>query len=72
MTLRYALTNAQDGDIIRFSGVTAGTSVIEVTSALPQITKSITIEGNGVTLTRADSWTDTNSTSQLLCVTPAA
>ncbi|GHV70877.1 hypothetical protein AGMMS49928_20360 [Spirochaetia bacterium] len=54
-TLRYALTNvAEDGDTIRFSAglVTAGTSVIELDSPLP-VTKSITIEGNGVTITNA-------------------
>jgi hypothetical protein len=63
-TLRYALANAQDGDIITFSGVTAGTTAIALGSALPEITKSLTIEGNGVTLTRASSWTA--NTSSLL------
>jgi hypothetical protein len=68
-TLRYALTNAEDGDIIMFSeGVTAGTTVIALGSALPEITKSLTIEGNGVTLTRAASWTP-STTSQLLRIT---
>jgi predicted outer membrane repeat protein len=55
VTLRYALTNAEDGDVITFSGVTAGTTTIELTSALPQVTKSISIKGNGITLTRAAS-----------------
>jgi hypothetical protein len=65
-TLRYALTNAEDGDIITFSGVTAGTTVIELGSSLPAITKSLTIEGNGITLTRAASWTASDDESQLL------
>jgi hypothetical protein len=68
-TLRYVLTNAQDGDIIRFTGVTAGTTTIELGSTLPWITKSVTIEGNGVTLTRSAAWTETNSSSQLLYIT---
>jgi predicted outer membrane repeat protein len=61
-TLRYAITNAQNGDVINLSGVTT----IELTEALPQITRSITIEGNGVTLTRSASWTTTSNSSQLL------
>jgi predicted outer membrane repeat protein len=71
-TLRYALTNAQDWDIINFSGVTAGTTVIELESALPEITNRITIAGNGVTLTRAASWTTVNNSSQLLYITVTA
>jgi predicted outer membrane repeat protein len=67
-TLRYALINAQDGDVINVIGATPGTTVIELTSALPEITKNITIVGNGVTLTRAASWTSSN-TSQLLRIT---
>jgi predicted outer membrane repeat protein len=47
-SLRAALTSAQDGDVITFDGVT----VITLESPLPSITKSITIEGNGVTLTQ--------------------
>jgi hypothetical protein len=50
-TLREALSNAEDGDIITFSGVTPGTTVIELQSYLPSIRKNLTIEGNGVTLT---------------------
>jgi uncharacterized repeat protein (TIGR02543 family) len=51
-TLRYALTNAQDNDVIRFNTeVTTWTdSVITLTSSLPSITKILTIEGNGVTI----------------------
>jgi hypothetical protein len=56
-TLRYALTNADDGDVSSFSGVTAGTTVVELESALPEVTKSITLAGNGITLTRDASWT---------------
>jgi hypothetical protein len=67
-TLRHALTNAQDGDLISFSG--AGT--VELGSALPTITKSITIEGNGATLTPAASWTTVDSASQLLRITGSA
>ena len=68
-TLRYALTYAQDNDVIRLSGVTAGITVIELTGPLPEITKNITIEGNGVTLTRSASWTGVSETSQLLRIT---
>jgi hypothetical protein len=64
-TLRHALTNAIDNDVIRFEGVTPGTSVVELTSALPQITGNINIEGNGITLTRSSSWVS-SSFSQLL------
>jgi hypothetical protein len=68
VSLRYALGNAQDNDVIRVSGVTPGATAIELESALPQITKSIVIEGNGVTLTRAASWTGSSDTSQLLYI----
>jgi predicted outer membrane repeat protein len=71
-TLRYALANAQDGDVITLSGVTPGITAIELGSALPQITTSITIEGNGVTLTRASSWTSSSETSQLLYISGSA
>jgi uncharacterized repeat protein (TIGR02543 family) len=66
-TLRYALDKAQNGDIITFSGVTPGETTIKLKYsgywAIPalSITKSLTIEGNGVTLTRSDSWTDNDS-----------
>jgi hypothetical protein len=65
-TLRYALNNAQDDDIISFSGVEPGSTTIELASALPQISKNLTIWGNGVTLTRAASWTTVSTSSQLL------
>jgi predicted outer membrane repeat protein len=64
-TLRYALTNGPDEDVIRFTAVTAGTTTIALGSALPQVTRSITIEGNGVTLTPGAGWTS-NASSQLL------
>jgi predicted outer membrane repeat protein len=70
-TLRYALTNAQNGDIINFNGVNAGTTTIELESALPPV-KNITINGNGVTLTPASSWTTYPSTGGLLCISGAA
>jgi hypothetical protein len=63
-TLREALTNVQDDDLITVSV----TGAIELESALPPITRSLTIEGNGVTLTRAASWTAANSSSQLLYI----
>ena len=47
LTLRYALTNATDGDIITLP---AGRT-ITLTAALPQITRSITIAGNGAAVT---------------------
>jgi hypothetical protein len=56
-TLRYALTKAENGDIVFLNGI-AGTMEIELKSALAQITKSIVIEGNGVTLTRSSSLTE--------------
>jgi predicted outer membrane repeat protein len=64
-TLRHALTTADEGDTITFTGVTAGSTTIELQSALPEITKNLTIEGSGITLTRAASWT-ASGTSQLL------
>jgi hypothetical protein len=67
-TLRAALTDQQDRDIIQIMVGTPGTDIIALARALPQITKSITIEGNGVTLTRAASWTATSATSQLLYI----
>jgi hypothetical protein len=71
-TLRYALTNVQEGDVISFSGVTAGSTVIELERDLPQITKSIAIAGNGVTLTRAASWTAVDTNTGLLSVSGSA
>jgi hypothetical protein len=70
-TLRNALANAQDGDIIRFSGVTPGTSTVALYDALPGISKGMIIEGNGLTLTRSASMT-VNASSELLHINEAA
>jgi hypothetical protein len=70
-TLRHAMTNALDGDIVRLSGVTPGTTSIALTARLPDITKSITIEGNGVTLTQASTYT-ASATSQLMYINSAS
>jgi predicted outer membrane repeat protein len=67
-TLRHALTNSVNDDIIRLSGVTPGQTTIALTGSLPNITKSITIEGNGVTITRDPAWTAVSSNSQFLFV----
>jgi hypothetical protein len=50
-TLRQAITDAADGDTIQVT-LPKG-SVITLTTVLPNITKSLTIEGNGVTLTQS-------------------
>lgn len=65
-SLWQALTiaNAISGGTIQ-SSLPAG-SVIELTSVLPTIIKDITLERNGLTLTRASSWTTSASVSQLL------
>ncbi|GHU72922.1 hypothetical protein FACS189450_11670 [Spirochaetia bacterium] len=62
-TLRNALDNAQDGDIIRFNAglVTPGTSVIELDNYGLEVTENITIEGNGVTLKPGASWSGSSS-----------
>jgi hypothetical protein len=67
-TLRHALTNVDDDDVISLSGVTPGETVIALIGRLPDITKNITIEGNGITLTRADTWYETNRDSQLMYI----
>jgi uncharacterized repeat protein (TIGR02543 family) len=66
-TLRHAINNANDEEIIRLSGVTPGVTTIALTDRLV-VNKSITIEGNGVTLTRDASWTATSKQSQLLFI----
>jgi hypothetical protein len=65
-TLRQALTNAQSGDVIV---VSSSVSAITLTSVLPEITESLTIEGNGVTLTRSFAG---GSDTQLLRITRGA
>jgi len=67
-TLRFALANANDGDTIKFIGVTAGETIIELSGALPQITRNIIIEGSGITLTRSSSWINADDNSQFLQV----
>jgi predicted outer membrane repeat protein len=51
-TLRYALANAADGDIIAIDNSLTG-HTIALASGLPEITKDIVIEGNGITLSGA-------------------
>jgi len=73
-TLRHALTssNHQDGDIIYFEGVIPGSTQIAIANSdMPQITKNIRIEGNGITLTR-QLIMPLSSTSQLLRTSSAA
>ena len=65
-TIRHALANAVNGEIIRFSGVTQGTSTVYLTSKLEVTRAGITIEGNGITLTRHTSWDTHNNTSSLM------
>ena len=61
-TLREAVTNAASGDYIVFDpGLT-----VTLTAPLPQITKSLTIEGNGSTLFQS-GFTESD-TSQLLYI----
>ncbi|MCL2761922.1 MAG: hypothetical protein FWD36_01775, partial [Treponema sp.] len=66
-SLRHALTRAEDDDIINITA-TPGVSVIRLSSALPPINKPLTINGNGVTLTRNASWNTVDITSSLLRV----
>jgi predicted outer membrane repeat protein len=51
VTLRYALANAENGDVVNLIGVTPGVTVMELNNSLA-VSKSITIEGNGITFTR--------------------
>ena len=68
-TLRYALTNVLDGEHIIFTGINSENNTVRLVSALPTITKSIIIEGNGVTITRDSTWTDITDTSQFIYIT---
>jgi len=63
-TLRHALANALDGDIIR---VSASGQTIALADSLV-LTRSIIIEGNSVIITRASGWTTINDNTQLLRV----
>lgn len=59
-TLRYALNNAKDGDTVWFGNVTK----ITLNSPLSIYNKSITIEGNGLTLSGA--WKEAGEDTSLL------
>jgi CSLREA domain-containing protein len=49
-TLREAITAAQDGDLINFSTLFNTPQTINLLTALPDITRSITIQGTGANL----------------------
>jgi formylglycine-generating enzyme required for sulfatase activity len=67
-TLREAITNAQSVPGPQTIQVMLGPgAVIELETVLPEITKSLTIEGNGATLTRVEAWS-ASGTSQLLWI----
>jgi predicted outer membrane repeat protein len=69
-TLREAINNAQSVTGPQIIQLALGPgAVIELQTALPEIRESLTIEGNGATLTRAESWTSSNDQSQLLRIT---
>jgi hypothetical protein len=59
-SLPYALANAVDDDIINITA----TGPITLTAQMT-LNKSVTIKGNGVTLTRDDSWSVSNSSQML-------
>jgi hypothetical protein len=54
-SFREALTNAAEGDIITFDNSLAGQTVT-LTSGLPEITKDIIIEGEGIILSGAGNY----------------
>jgi hypothetical protein len=58
-TLRYAIANAEDGDIISVEVEDLEDAVITLVAPLT-VAKSITLEGNGVTLTPASAYAATN------------
>jgi hypothetical protein len=65
-TLRHALDNIENGDFIVFVPA-VGRTTIALTGELPEINKNVTIEGNGITMTKDASWNSQNSdTGQLL------
>jgi hypothetical protein len=69
-TLRQAIIDTQAMGEPQIIQLALGPgAVIELGSALPEIRESLTIEGNGATLTRAESWTSSNDQSQLLRIT---
>jgi hypothetical protein len=65
-SLREALSNAEDYDLITLDPSLTG-QTIALTSRLPAITKIITIEGNGVTL--SGSGIPAGSSSQIMAIT---
>ena len=66
-SLRQALLDVPAGQTIQIN-LEPG-SAIELASALPAIGKNLTIQGNGVTLTRAASWTAVGYDTRLLYIT---
>jgi hypothetical protein len=60
--LRAAINDQQDGDVISFgttgNPVVPGTTTVSLGGRLPDITKSITIQGNGVTIGRDPAGTN--------------
>ena len=68
-TLRHAINNLQNGDIISFSGVTPGTSTVYLTNQLRiDQTITVTIEGNGITLTRGSTYPGASNATALLSI----
>jgi len=63
-SLRHAVTNAASGDTILIEG---GVKTIFLKSLLT-VTKSLTIAGNGVIITRDPSWTTIDDNSQLMYI----
>ena len=63
-SLRHAIINAASNSTIL---IESGVETIALTSRL-EINKNLTIAGNGVTITRAASWTATSTSSQLLYI----
>jgi len=71
-TLRAALTGTTGDDYIWFQGVTPGVTAIVLDSGLPMISnRSVTMEGNGITITKGPGYT-TSTGSRLLTITGSA
>jgi predicted outer membrane repeat protein len=64
-TLRYALANTESGQTVSIAGVTPGATTIELGSPL-SVREGITLEGNGITLTRGASFPAPGSNTPLL------
>ena len=67
-TLRYALENAGQGDLIRFSQVRPGIDVIQLSEPLPLISNDLTIEGYGITIAGNPSWTAGDKNNHILWI----